>query len=732
EILGPKLLDVDKKFRTLMLRHRAQEYLAEEDKINQDALGFLDDFLDGVNHFAETAPLPVEFKLLGITPKPFTRLDAISIMGYVAYSFADGITRDSLHTMLASRLSSEELAIVFPDFTLDNRETIMEPQGVPRGQEVSFEGLSKKSQCNLSSNTFKQKNDFNNFALAFQEIKDTAQKIFPSFTGSNSWVLAPSRSKNGHALLANDPHIGIANPGVWYEAHVKYPGYENYGYHLPLLPFPMLAHNSTKAWAITMFENDDMDLYAEEFNPDDPTQVKFKGEWTKVETLTETIKVKGEADASLTIRVTPHGPVISDFIKGYEGKPVSLSWVFHKVDNPILDVVYDMGRAKTMSEFKTALADLAAPGLNISYIDASGNIGWWAAGRLPIRPPHVSGLEIHDGSSGKDDALGYLPFEKNPQMENPENGMIVTANNLSTMMPIDPVGVLTGYFRPSDRAARIYELLTRQEKWELEGMKSIQTDTRLFSGPAMNKGILAALKTEKDTFSDLESKAFDALSDWDGFMGLETIGGTVFQFTTYHILKQALADRMGQELFNTYLEHVDYWSFLKRFFRTGKTIAETQGDQVPKPAEAIIRQGFKDAVLELVAKYGTDETKWSWGNVHTIEFEHAIGKKKPLNKIFNIGPFPSPAEFTSVNKLRSEISRRDFKVVSIPSTRRLIDCNDPESSLSVLPTGNSGNFMSPFYKDQAQMFITGQYRSMQLSETGFSKGKSHILTLAPE
>ncbi|MCG8688524.1 MAG: penicillin acylase family protein, partial [Desulfobacterales bacterium] len=178
EILGPKLLDVDKKFRTLMLRHRAQEYLAEEDKINQDALGFLDDFLDGVNHFAKTAPLPVEFKLLGVTPEPFTRLDAISIMGYVAYSFADGITRDSLHTMLASRLSQQELAIVFPDFTLDNRETIMEPQGAPRGQEASIEGLSKKSQSNLSSNTFKQKNDFNNFALAFQEIKDTAQKIF--------------------------------------------------------------------------------------------------------------------------------------------------------------------------------------------------------------------------------------------------------------------------------------------------------------------------------------------------------------------------------------------------------------------------------------------------------------------------------------------------------------------------------------------------------------------------
>ncbi|HCY87334.1 MAG TPA: penicillin acylase, partial [Desulfobacteraceae bacterium] len=482
EILGPALLDVDKKFRTLMLRHRAEEYLARADRINPDALKFLDAFLNGINFFISRGPLPLEYTLLGTAPRPFTRLDVISMMGYVAYSFADGIKRDALYTILAARLSQADLDRIFPDYTKTNRVTVMQPQGVPPEQASSEPGTR--------DTTVAVPDDFTGFLASYQALLDKTAALCPPFTGSNSWVLAPERSTNGHALLANDPHIGIANPGVWYEAHVKYPGYENYGYHLPLLPFPMLAHNTTKAWAITMFENDDLDLYAETFHPADPSLVQFKGKWVRINTIEETIRIKGEDDITHIIRVTPHGPVISDFLKGYTGPPVSVSWVYHKLDNPILDVVYDVGRANTMAAFRSAVSRLAAPGLNFSYIDHSGNIGWWAAGRLPIHPAHVSGKMIHDGSSGRDEYIGYLPFDRNPQMENPENGMIITANNLSTMTPIYPIGILTGYFRPDDRAARIYELLAERDKWDMAGLKKIQTDTRLFSGLVMTRAIL--------------------------------------------------------------------------------------------------------------------------------------------------------------------------------------------------------------------------------------------------
>jgi len=725
QILGPGLLDVDKMFRTLMIRHRAEAYLAEKQRINPDALKFLDAFLEGVNHFVSLDSLPLEFTLLGFKPEPFTRLDSIATMGYVAYSFADGIKRDSLYTILESFLTLDDLERIFPKYTLENRTTIMEPAGDYKDDKADVSPLNKRSE--LMDTTFA------GLHSSLQAVLDQAFKIVPPFTGSNSWVMAPSRSKNGHALLANDPHIGIANPGVWYEAHVQYPGYENYGYHLPLIPFPMLAHNSFKAWAITMFENDDLDLYGETFHPTDTNLVKFKGEWVKARIIKEAIKVKGTNDVSLTIRVTPHGPVISDYIKGYKGKPVAVSWVYHKADNPILDVVYGMATASNMPEFKAAVSKLAAPGLSISYIDNKGNIAWWAGGRLPIRPSHVSGKKIHDGSSGKDESRGYLPFEKNPQLENPKSGLIITANNLPTHVPIDPVGVVTGYFRPSDRAQRIYELLSKKEKWSIEELKAVQTDNRLDQGHGFAARILPILESKKEKFSKNEAKAFAQLKSWDGFMDTDTIGGTVFEFTIYHIMKETLESHIGPELLKTYLNQVDYWNFLKQFLKHNTPPVTGKNPSIqPKDRDTIVLNGFKQAVKEMVSRFGAKEKDWQWGSVHTVEYVHAVGRKKPLNLLFNVGPFPCPAEFPSINKLKSKMGDHEYKVSSLPSTRRLIDCNNPEESWSILPTGNSGNFMSPFYDDQARMYLQGQYRKMVFTDAQITKERSHVLTLVPE
>ena len=725
QILGPGLLDVDKMFRSLMLRRTAEAYLEKEEKINPEALRFLDSFLEGVNYFISLGSLPVEYTLLGFKPRAFTRLDSVAVMGYVAYSFADGIKRDSIYTILESFLNPDDLAMVFPKYTLENRTTIMEPAGDYNvDDDVDQAGVSPSIEGSGS---------FAGLNSSLIAVLDQATKIVPAFTGSNSWVMAPSRSKNGHALLANDPHIGIANPGVWYEAHVQYPGYENYGYHMPLMPFPIMAQNSVKAWALTMFENDDMDLYAETFHPTDDSLVKFKGEWVKAEIIKEIIKVKGASDEPLTIRVTPHGPVISDYIKEYKGKPVAVSWVYLKKDNPIVDVLYGMGKALNMQEFKEIVSKLVAPGLSISYIDNTGNIGWWSAGRLPIRPAHVSGKKIHDGSSGEDELMGYLPFEKNPQMENPEKGLIITANNLPTHVPIDPIGVVTGYFRPSDRAARIYELLSKQEKWSIEELKEIQTDTRLHAGPEMAMQILSILESEKGSFSESEAKAFAQLKSWDGFLETSTIGGTVFEFTIYHIMKETLEDHIGPKHLKTYLNLVDYWSFLKRLLKYDKPPVTGKDPSIkPKERDAIVLSGFQKAIEEIVSKLGTNEKDWQWGSVHTIEYAHAVGKKKPLNFLFNVGPFPCPAEFTSINKLKSKMGNHDYKVSSLPSTRRLIDCNNPEESWSIIPTGNSGNFMSPFYDDQTQMFLNSKYRKMLFTDTQIIKESTHVLTLLPE
>jgi len=731
EILGESLLNADKMFRTLMLRRWAEDYLQNEQAITPEVLVIIDSFIDGINFYIKAGQYPIEYKLLGYKPRLFTRVDCVAMAAYMAYSFAEGIKRDSLHTMLEHALTSADLETIFADHTLENRATIINPGGMTDNQK-STSLKSDEQQNNTTSKTVVSKETYRKFLVSLQTTLRNAANINPPFAGSNSWVLSPSRSKSGHALLANDPHIGIANPGVWYEVHIIYPGYENYGYHIPLVPLPMLAHNSIKGWAITMLENDDMDLYAETFHPQKPNLVKYKGSWVKIKTYEEQIKVKGKEKAPLTIRVTPHGPVISDFIKGYAGKPVAVNWIALQEENPVLNVMYDMAIAENVNQFENAVSKLVAPGLNISYADNKGNIAWWSVGRFPVRPAHVSGKEIHDGSTGKDDWLGLVPFKLNPRLINPENGQIITANHLPTLKPVGRIPVLTGYFRPSDRAARIHELLSRKNKWSIEELMAVQTDTTLWSGIKMKKGLLKVLETHQNGFNSGEKKALSALKSWDGSMGLDSVGGSVFQFTTYHVLKNSLEAHLGKELLSTYLNMVDHWDYLKRVLNDKAMPIQGKDPSItPIETDDLILSGFKNAVQEMSTKLGENESDWQWGKIHTVEYVHPIGRKKPFNLFFNVGPFPSPAEFTSVNKMKSKIGKHDYKVSSLPSTRRLIDMGNPENSWSILPTGNSGNAMSEYYDNQAEMYLKGEYRMINFSNKQIEQSKSHEIILKP-
>ncbi|PKL17413.1 MAG: penicillin acylase, partial [Spirochaetae bacterium HGW-Spirochaetae-5] len=464
EILGPSFIKIDRMFRTYLLKHTAEEYLRHPEKIDPEALKLLDSFLAGVNHFVNTQKLPVEYALIGHKPREFSRLDVLGMFGYMAYSFTDAIDTDSLNTILKEKCPDKGINELFPGYTKEEPVTIMETSADfkvpdPLSQIRKMEGSAPDSisASNLvpdplnpkpGADPYKQnlhqriitniKSILTGTGFADKQtneptFRELAARICPPFKGSNSWVIAPSRSASGKAILANDPHVALSHPGVWYEAHICFPGFEVYGYHIPIIPYPMLGHNSKKAWAVTMFENDDLDLYAETFNPSDPTQVMYKGKWTKITVIKETIKVKGQSDDTLEIRITPHGPIITEFIENYTGKPVSMWWVYHKVYNPVLDVGYGLSTSSTPEEFRQAVSKLAAPGLNLSYADSKGNIAWWGAGRIPIRPKHINSREILDGASGRDEIQGLIPFSQNPHMINPSSGIIITANNKSTI-----------------------------------------------------------------------------------------------------------------------------------------------------------------------------------------------------------------------------------------------------------------------------------------------------------
>lgn len=737
ELFGPAFLDFDRRFRTLLFRHTAERILEKTDSIDPEALKLLDAFLEGVNYFIEREPLPMEFILLGIKPRRFTRLDCIAMVCYMAYSFAYGINNDSLVSMLKRKYPHYDVMELFPGYTSEEPVTIMESQAFyKRNPEAGIRRLMERGiespLAQFLPSIFRCFSPLH--GASPMEAGEGVYSLSPGFGGSNSWVIAPSRSSSGNAILANDAHVALSNPGIWYEAHLRYGDYENYGYHLPLLPFPMFAHNSDRAWAITMFENDDMDLYYETLHPLDTSLVRYRGHWVKLRELREVIRVRGGDDEIIEIRITPHGPLISDFLEGYEGKPVSLFWVCHRTDNPVLDIMYRLSIARTMRAFREAISRLAAPGLNFSYADSSGNIAWWAAGRLPVRPRHVNSKEILDGSSGRDEILGYLPFEKNPHLINPVSGIVVTANNKSTMRPVGPIRDIEGYWVPTDRAARIVELLSARKKWNVDDLRGVQTDIKSIAAPAVVAAIRDAIEKNSagGRFNSLEESAYRALKSWDYRYDIHSRGATIYHFITYHILKESVEDEMGRRHFLIYCNLPEFWNFLKAFIRDdGSQFWDNINTPERERREQIIARAYRSAIGELADRYGRDMDAWQWGRVHTIEYVHPIGLKKPLNVLFNIGPLPAPGEARTINRLSTHFGKHDYKVISVPSFRRLIDYRDLRHSYSILPSGNSGNMLSPHYDDQVALFLRGEYRIINFMPDQIERNKMHEMVFLP-
>lgn len=285
EVLGPKLLDTDKLFRSLRIREHADAYVAQQDK-QTPAWKALKAYLDGINHYQDTHAKPIEFDLLGIKKRPFTAEDTLSVGGYMAYSFAAAFRTEPLLTYVRDQLGADYLKVF---------DLAWQPQGA-LGQAPA-----------LASADWKGLNDL---ARLSQHALEEAG--LPQFEGSNAWVVSGTRTQSGKPLLAGDPHIRFAVPSVWYEAHLSAPGFELYGHHQALNPFASLGHNRDFGWSLTMFQNDDLDLIAEKTNPDNPNQVWYHGAWVDMIQSEQQILVKDAPTVTLHLRQSPHGPIIND------------------------------------------------------------------------------------------------------------------------------------------------------------------------------------------------------------------------------------------------------------------------------------------------------------------------------------------------------------------------------------------------------------------------------------
>ncbi|MDQ7048587.1 MAG: penicillin acylase family protein [Enterobacterales bacterium] len=422
EILGEELVGVDKLFRTLGLESYSKKLLTEVKKRSDPKMiSLMQRYLDGINLFVEQGEKPIEFELIGIPQHQYTMVDIASVTGLTSFSFAQGLRDDPLVSYLAQKLGQDYMADL----------GILHTTG---SQQIPVDAMDAKA---LSSQVSQLVSGLQSAGL---------------FHGSNSWLIAPSKSSSGQAMLVNDPHIAFSQPSVWYEAQLQSDTTDIYGHFLGLVPLPMLGMSKTHAWGLTMFENDDMDIYLEKINPQNPDQYWAIDHWQDFEKRSEEILVKGQEAINFEVLSTRHGPIVNQIFSGIKDKhfapekfekPLALWWAFLNTDNQMMEAFYALPKADTLDKARQAAAMIHAPGLNLMYANSQGDIAWWAAAKLPIRPDHVNPKYILDGASGKDDILGYYDFSHNPQQVNPESGFLYSANNQPQDMGD---GLVPGYY----------------------------------------------------------------------------------------------------------------------------------------------------------------------------------------------------------------------------------------------------------------------------------------------
>ena len=696
EIFGSKLLKTDLFFAGLGINENSEKAIAQLDLNSKEYL-LAQAYLDGVNQYLVEGITPIEFQLLGLEKQKFSMKDVYNVFGYMAFSFAMAQKTDPLLTDIRNKLGAEYLK----DFGLDGSLGAVQIQNFD-GKEIEYTSISKTIASLLD------------------------QSPIPAFIGSNAWVIGPEKTKKGKVIFANDPHIGFSQPCTWYEAHIVTPQYEMYGYYLAAVPFPLLGHNRDYAYGLTMFENDDVDFFQEELNPLNSKQYKTANGYRNFISRNKTIRVKDSAAVVLTVRESQHGPIVNELIDGINNsQPVALSWIYTQTENQSLKAVYSLSHATNLKGFRHAVSFIAAPGLNIMYGDAKGNVAWNTSGKLYKLDASVNPNFILNGVNGVDDKKEYLDFSKNPNAINPSWNYVYSANNQTQAVD----GYLyPGYYLPQDRAKRISGLLAPKNNWKSSDLTMMITDNVSLIMPELAKSFMATI--DNTVLSKNEKQAIAILSKWKGSNDSNDIAPTIYQKWMYCYLKNTFKDELGEANFKLLLNtHVVKQMVTAQCVNKNSVWWDDIATKGQKETRAtIITKSFHEAILALEEQLGDEVVTWTWNRVHVLEHQHPLGKVAVLRRFFNVGPFGMSGSKEVINNLDfiyAESGQYDIK--SGPSTRRVIDFSDVENSLSILPTGQSGNVFSKHYSDQAAMYVSGEFRKMKMNKEEIVKTSTKLV-----
>ncbi|MBZ5534334.1 MAG: penicillin acylase family protein [Acidobacteriia bacterium] len=726
EVLGEPTLRLDEDHCRLGFREAASRTLEE---IDPDSRRILDRYAEGVNAFMRThlERLPIEFRILRYRPRPWNSRDSLSIALMMAETLNHTWERDIFRARLLEKYGPEILKDLYPTHSKYEIPLVgMDTTG--QGDTASLSSLSFENKSlntaqspDMNSTPIHSRELFSWMALLWAWAPERSQESVVSFlthwndagadflVGSNNWVVSGEHTATGKPLLANDPHLAHSIPSIWYQTHLRTPQLNVIGVSLPGAPSIIIGHNEHIAWGMTNLNPDVQDVYAEQFDSDQGTKYLANGVWVEAEIRNETIKIKGRPDKTLPVLVTRHGPVVRRM--GQTG--FALRWTAiepHGIGFPFLR----LNSAANWAEFTTALKDFLGPTQNFVYADKEGNIGFYDAGKIPIRRGGFGNVTV-PGNSDQYDWVGYIPFDELPHLFNPPEGIIATANQRIT-------GDSYPYFITSDweepyRFARIHQLLSSGARFTGDDFLHIQGDVYSEANKVLADWVIRA--SDHVVPGDAVTKvAIEHLKSGDFLSTPKDIETTLVEYLRTHLQETLLKGALGEEW-------RDYRSGMKSIFLENQ-LTERSTRWLPreyKNYDDLLVRSLEQVCHHLQSVYGSaDVSAWVWGRRYPLLFRHVLGRIWPLDQILNVGPFEQPGTKQTVKQTDSLIG---------PSMRMVVDFADFDHSFNNLTLGSSGQAFSVHYSDQTSYWLRASSFPMHFSDNDVKRSAVRILTLQP-
>ncbi len=730
EIVGDSLVGTDTFLRTLGFQRAAEK---DYEVLSEEGRAALDAYAAGVNaYLADKTPteLAVEYGFLaqaGLTfeIEPWTPLDSLRWLKVMSFSLS-GNFQDEIERAFLRQANPLLPLLLLPEYDFEQFPAIIEPGGVNYRNEA-MTNLPDVSRFDGASVSL-----VGNVDLADPNISPFGRG---HDIGSNSWVISGDLTDSGTPYLANDPHLGIQMPSIWYEVGLhcntvsEVCPYDVVGVGFAGLPGIVIGHNANIAWGFTNVGTDVQDLYMLEVNPDNPLQYMLDGEWVDFEVINETIAVNGGTTITVPVRVSVWGPVISEVVGLPADMVLALRWTALDA-NTNFESLLALNRASNWEEFRAALSLFDVPAQNIIYADVDGNIGYQMPGRTPIRAEgHDPRIPV-DGSTSANAWQGFVPFDELPSLYNPEAGYIVTANN-SVVGPDYPY-YITADWDYGYRAMRIEQMIQNDADGVItvEEIMAMQNDNYNLKADFL----IPALEN-----LNLEGDLGDYvtwLAGWNRQNDVDSGEALLFEAYWIELLRVIFADDLGSiPTLNS-----RSWYIVSEMIANptnplyGRIIDNASTDEV-ETLDMLMAQALEQAVARIIELQGPDRSAWAWGNLHIAYFRATPlgqGGIDPqfdpiLDSLFN-ARIGTPGGSAIVNAIGFNT---DFEVGGLPSFRQILIPSDWDASVRINTLGQSGNPQSRHYRDQMEMWAAGEYHPDWFSFAAVEADTRATWTLVP-